>query len=47
MTVFTSEFLAVTSLELLVSIMMARYGCYALRLFINASIPLSKKQNDL
>lgn len=47
MTVFTSEFLAVTSLELLVSIMMARYGCYALKQFINASIPLSKKQNDL
>ena len=47
MTVFTFEFLAVTSLELLVSIMMARYGCYALKLFINANTPLSEKRNDL
>ena len=47
MTVFTSEFLAVTSLELLVSMVMARYGCFALKLFINANTPLSKKPNGL
>lgn len=47
MTVFTSEFLAVTSLELLVSMVMARFGCYALKLFINANIPSLEKQNDL